>query len=65
MCSVNLVGEDVQQHLTVTVCLEVSVEKAATAVEHLPAFICVGQITIVNQVDTQGTVHKKGLCFLC
>jgi hypothetical protein len=40
------------------------VEEAAAAVEHVPQLISVGQVAVVDQVDTQGAVDKKGLSLL-
>mmetsp|Transcript_4589 Transcript_4589/g.13011 ORF Transcript_4589/g.13011 Transcript_4589/m.13011 type:complete len:235 (-) Transcript_4589:60-764(-) len=61
MCAVNLIRQNVQQHLRIRPRPKMPVEKAGRRVEHLAQLVRIRQIPVMDQVDPQRAVHEKRL----
>lgn len=60
----DLVCKHVEQHLAVALRPHVSVEEGARRIEQLTELIAVCKVTVVDEEDSKGGVHKKGLSLL-
>ena len=63
MRAMNRIGKHVEQHLRIACGAEHTVEERLGRIELLPEAVAVGEVTVVDQEDSEGRVHEERLRF--